>query len=182
MPFNRTGFEPKSRVLQKSYTHGEPAVPVVERVAELARNAIDLYPDIPSAHFPPLIVELAEPEIIAAYGEIVRNQRLIALVRSLRRAENTAPAQEWLFPEIQEHAANLPGRVYLGKGQRVDRAKLCYEHLTIRLKLLNKRHRESKEVAAIMALMELWPPRTATTQGRTLAQVDAMKARAAGLV
>src|ERR1035437_6174416 len=119
MPFNRTGFEPKSRVLQKSYTHGETAVPVVERVAELARNAIDLYPDIPSAHFPPLIVELAEPEIIAAYGEIVRNQRLIALVRSLRRAENTAPAQEWLFPEIQEHAANLPGRVYLGKGQRV---------------------------------------------------------------
>jgi hypothetical protein len=181
MPFNRTESEPKSRVSQKNYMQHEPALPVVERVAELARNAIVLYPDIPSAHFPPLIVELAEPEIIAAYDELVRNQRLIALVRSLRRAENTEPAQEWLFPEIQEHAANLRKRFSIGS-KTVERSKACRKDLERRLKLLNKKHRGNTEVIALTALIEMWPPLTPHTQGLTLAEVDAMKARAAGLV
>jgi|SRR5271157_796742 len=181
MPFHRTESESKSRVLRKSYTQHEPALPVVERVTELARNAIALYPDIPSTHFPPLIIELAEPETIAAYDDIVRNQRLIALVRSLRRAENSEPAQEWLFPEIQEHAANLPKRFSIGP-KTVERSKACRKDLERRLKLLNKKHRDNKQVVALTALIEMWPPLTPHTQGLTLAEVDAMKARAAGLV
>lgn len=182
MRFNHTEFQPKSRVLQKGYTHGEPAVPVVESVTDLARNAIALYADLPATHFPPLVIELAEPELIAALDEILRTKYLIQLVRRLRRVDAKRPEEGWLFPEIQEHAPNLPRLVALGKGKTVERAKLCYEHLEIRLKLLNKKHRESKEVAALVALMELWPPRTPKTQGLTLAEVDTMKARRAGLI
>lgn len=182
MPSNRTEFRAKSRVLQKSYTHGEHAAPVAERVTELARNAIALYADLPATHFPPLIAEMGEPELLAALDEILRTKHLIQLVRALRRAESREPETGWLFPEIQEHAAQLPKRVPLGNGRTIERRELCYEHLEIRLKLLNKRHRESKEVAALEALMKLWPPRTPKTQGRTLAEVDAMKARRAGLI
>ena len=182
MPSNRTGFQPKNRVLQKSYTQGEHGLPVAESVAELARNAVALYPDIPATHFPPLILELAEPELVAALDEMLRTKYLIQVVRKLRRAEPREPVEGWLFPEIEGHAANIPKRVQLGHGRTVERPKLCYKHLGIRLKLLNKRHRENKEVTAIMALMDLWPPLTPKTQGLTLAEVDAMKARAAGLV
>jgi hypothetical protein len=182
MPSNRTELRSKSRVLQKRYTHGEPAVPVVEGVTELARNAIALYPDVPATHFPSLIGELAEPELLAALDEILRAKYLIHLVRTLRRADTREPETGWLFPEIQEHAPNLPRRVALGKGKIIERAKLCYEHLEIRLKLLNKRHRQSKEVAALVALMDMWPPRTPKTQGLTLAELDTIKARRAGLI
>jgi len=182
MPSNRTGFQSKNRVLQKSYTQGEHGLPVVGRVAELAHNAIALYPDIPATHFSPLIIELAEPELLAALDELLRVKYLVQIIRTLRRAESREPVASWLFPEIEAYAENIPKRVHLGNGRTIERPNLCYKHLGIRLKLLNKRHRENKEVTAITALMELWPALTPKTQGLTLAEVDAMKARAAGLV
>ncbi len=120
-------------------------------------------------------------------GEFIRGLQHMSLPsrnpRPAIRNRRAGPASKFIS-EIEDIALSLPKHVPVGNGKTVDRAEACYEDLKRYRKVLNQefRERHKKRIAAVTALMELWPPRTKKLQGTTLAQVDAEKARRAGLI
>lgn len=184
MPFNSSESESESRVSQKSYTKVRPR-PTRREVEDLIRNADALYPGLPATHFPEKVSELAEAEFLAALDEGLRSQYLIRVTREMRmRDRRHDSGSGWLFPGIRTHAARLPEFVPIGNGETKERGKLNYKDLGRHLKVLRQenRARHQKEIAATVALRQLWPPRTKDTKGYTLDQVDKLKAREAGLI
>lgn len=122
-------------------------------------------------------------------GEFIKSLQhvpmpLRKLVPGIKQRHDRIPSAEYICPEIRSHAAKLPGHVPIGKGKTVKQSEACYENLADHLRNLNRENKRQHgwRTAHIRALMELWPPRTHHMQGLTLAEVDAMKARAAGLV
>lgn len=173
MPLHRTEFEPKSRVLPKGYMRVNPR-PDVDAII---RAVIDAEPDLPAAHLVDQITEFAGEELVAALDLSLRNEYIIRRAKLIRKRADES-AQLWLYPAIQQHAPKLPNPVPIGDGETVERAKLCYKDLKRYLKILNQRSRDlhEKRIAAVQALMELWPARTKDNRGITLAQVDNMYA------
>jgi hypothetical protein len=171
--------------LQESYTHGSARHVSGKECEELVRNTMALFPNLPAANLVQEIVTLAEPDFLAELDQTLRSRYFIRTVKRLReRDRSDESAAAWLFPEIREIAIKLPDLVPVGDGEKVERSKLHYEDLERYLKVLNQKDRErhQKRIAAVKALMELWPPRTKKLQGLTLAEIDANKARIAGLV
>lgn len=144
-------------------------------------------PDLPSGNLVEHIVKLADEEFLARLDEILRARFFVQLARRALSIEKRAEAaQGMLFAEIREQAMKLPARLSVGKGRRVTRENLTYEDLKRRLAVLTAQSRDrfknSREVAAVKALMKLWPTRSKTLQGLTLAEVDRRKAERAGLI
>ena len=158
---------------------------------DLVSNARALYPGVPVAHLIGEITSMAEPEFLSQLDAMLHAQHFTQTGRAMR-AEECAEERyrqleaDYLFPGIRENVARLPKRVDIGQGKKKDRAALSYEDLKRRLRVLDRRRRKrletNAEATAIKALMKLWPPRSKKAQGTTLAEVDAMKARQAGLI
>ncbi len=152
----------------------------------LYRNAKALHPDVPASHLVPHMIEMAEPEFLAELDIALRSQHFLKIARASianDRRKQSAPEQ-LLFPELKELAAELPQRIPIGGGEFVELLKLHYKNLKQYLKVLNERDRQrhEKRIAAVKKLMELWPPRSTKNRGMTLAQLDAQKAKRAGLI
>jgi hypothetical protein len=192
MPFNRTEFQPKDRVSQKGYTFlefgkddvlkqtksrvlqkGDIRVNPRPEVDAIIRGVIDANSDLPAAHLVDQITDFCGEELTAALDLSLRNEYIIRRTKLLRKRASESE-QLWLYPAIQQHAPRLPDPVPIGDGETVERAKVCYKDLKRYLKILNQRSRDlhEKRIAAVQALMELWPARTKDNRGITLAQVD----------
>ncbi len=89
-----------------------------------------------------------------------------------------------MFPEFKELTAELPQRIPIGGGEFVEILKVHYKNLKQYLKVLNERDRQrhEKRITAVKKLMDLWPPRSIKNRGMTLAELDAQKAKKAGLI
>jgi hypothetical protein len=175
----------ENRPLQKRYTQAGTRPVSGKECEQLCRNAMDLNPGLPAANLVAEIIALAEPEYLSDLDQMLRARFFIRTVKALRaRDHREEAAQLWLYPEIQKQVMQLPEAVPIGRGKTVERAKVIYKDLTRYLKILNKedRERHQKRIAAVKALMKLWPTRTKNTQGRTLQEVDVAKARSAGLI
>ncbi len=184
MPINRS-TEAENELSQKNNTNGEARRSTGSECIELIRNVMILHPDLPAANLVEPFIALADAELLIALDEILRAAYVIQTVKKLRARDRRQEAADgWLFPEVRKLAASLPPAVPVGKDETVERAKVVYEDLENYLKVLNKKNRErhKKRIAAVKALMALWPRRTSKTRGTTLADVDELRARRAGLI
>lgn len=174
-----------SRPSQKRNTHGDSRRVTGTECESVARDALALYPDMPALELAGRMAEFADPEFIAALDAQLRTRFWVRTILELRaRERREKDAQDWLFPAIQEITAKLPARIPVGNKKTVPRGQIVYENLEQYLKVLNRRDRErhKKRIAAVLALMKLWPARSKKTQGITLSEVDRNKALHAGLI
>ena len=159
---------------------------VAEASADLAREVMVLYPELPAANLVEHIVDLAEPEFLAELDAMLRARHFLGVIRAERAKERREQREaEWLFPELREAVCALPLGVPIGGGKVVARGDLRFPDTGRYLKLLDKRHRdrraEDERRAAITLIRRLWP-RSKRARRMTLSEVDLVKARRAGLV
>jgi hypothetical protein len=153
---------------------------------ELADNALVLHPELSTVNLLEHVIALAEPEFLADLDKVLRAKhflRIIRLQRAQRRSEQCEA--QWLFPEIRAAALLLPLRVPIGDGKSLPRGELRFSDTGRYLKVLDKRQRDLRRSdgkrAAIVLIRKLWP-RTQRAHRMTLAEVDVVRARRAGLI
>lgn len=162
------------------------AADLEQRSRELLETARALEPDAPLRNLIGPAIDLAEPEFLSALDMSLRSQWLLRVGRAMRAEKRReADASGWLFPQCRDAVLKIPARVDLGTGKRKNRGELTFEDLKRRLRVIAKKNRDRQknnaEVAAIKSLMKLWPARSKKTQGTTLAEIDGIKAKRAGV-
>jgi hypothetical protein len=153
---------------------------------EAVRNTLLLHPKLPAANLIEHVIEQAGNDLVADIDAALHTRYFLNLIR-LERADNRQQAQatEWLFPEIREQALVLPANIPIGDGKKVARNDLHFSDTARYLKLLDQDDRDRKKKdprrAAIKRIRRMWPRSKKARRDMTLAEVDALKAKRAGI-
>lgn len=162
----------------------------LKALRQIAEEAIDriqiLEPNLGMTDLAARAIADTEADALDELSRALQSKYYQSLIRQRQRAEHSERHEsEFLFPEIRKQVEQLPTRIPVGDGLFVLYEELQYTDLSKYLKVLNAqdrdRHQSNKKIVAVKALMELWP-RSHRTRGITLPQVDALKAKKAGLI
>jgi beta-phosphoglucomutase-like phosphatase (HAD superfamily) len=132
------------------------------------------------------LLRTADGDLRTDLSRLLLIKDFIARIRRLRAQQKRQERDsQLLFPELRGYVAQLPARLPIGDDVLVPSENACYADWQRYLKVLNAkdrdRHNNNKKIVAVKAIIKLWPE-SRKTRDTTLADVDELKARKAGII